>query len=210
MSESQNPPPLSPDDFAALTGVSRETRDRFAAYADLLVRWQPAQNLVAASTLKDLWRRHFLDSAQLLPLLPPAGPVVDLGSGAGFPGLALALLGAPDVHLIESNARKCAFLREAARVSGTTVTVHHARIETVTGLAAAAVTARALAPLTRLLDLARPLLAPDGVCLFLKGAGLRKELTEAEKRWNMQLESVASIADTSGNVLRILRFSEVD
>src|SRR5437588_12718613 len=107
---------LSPAEFAAATGVSRETLARLDAYAELLRQWSPRINLVAASTLDDLWRRHVLDSAQLFPLLPPgAHSLIDLGSGAGFPGLVLAILGVPAVELIESDARKCAFLREAAR-----------------------------------------------------------------------------------------------
>jgi 16S rRNA (guanine527-N7)-methyltransferase len=103
-----------PEDFAAATGVSRETIERLSAYAALLVKWQARINLVSASTLEDLWRRHMLDSAQLLPLLPEGTTsVIDLGSGAGFPGLVLAILGIPEVHLIESDQRKCVFLTEA-------------------------------------------------------------------------------------------------
>ncbi|MBI2235872.1 MAG: 16S rRNA (guanine(527)-N(7))-methyltransferase RsmG [Magnetospirillum sp.] len=193
---------MGPDEFATTLGVSRETTERLGAYADLLVKWQARINLVGPDTLPQLWRRHMLDSAQLLALIPPtARRVVDLGSGAGFPGLVLALLGAPDVHLVESDARKCAFLREAARVGGTPVTVINRRIEQVPPLAADVVTARALAPLARLLEWAAPHLAPGGICLFLKGRGSEDELTQASKDWNITLDRVPSLSDPSGLIL---------
>src|SRR5437660_4118565 len=123
---------LSPAEFAAATGVSRETLPRLDAYAELLRRWSPRINLVAASTLDDLWRRHFLDSAQLLPLVPSAArSLIDLGSGAGFPGLVLAILGVPGVELVEADSRKCAFLREAARIAAAPVMIRNARIESL-------------------------------------------------------------------------------
>ena len=135
-------------------------------YLELLGRWQRAINLVGPATLADPWRRHVLDFGQLLAHLPaPAGPLVDLGSGAGFPGLVLALLGVPEVALIESDRRKAAFLREVARATGAEVAVHAERIEVCTPWPAAVVTARALAPLPRLLPLAEPFLAADApVC----------------------------------------------
>src|SRR5258708_15513926 len=124
--------PLDPHGFAALSGVSRETLARFEAYAELLVRWSARINLVAASTIGDLWRRHFLDSAQLFAHVPQgAQSLIDLGSGAGFPGLVLAISGVSGVELIEADARKCAFLHEAARIAATSVTIHNARIEAV-------------------------------------------------------------------------------
>src|SRR5438128_2737225 len=124
--------PLSVAEFAAETGVSRETLARLDAYAELLRQWAPRINLVAASTLADSWRRHFLDSAQLLPLIPPeARSLIDLGSGAGFPGLVLAIIGVPGVELVEADARKCAFLREAARIAAAPVRIHNTRIESV-------------------------------------------------------------------------------
>ena len=138
---------MGPIEFQAKSGVSRETLERLTIYADLLVKWQAKINLVGPETLADLWSRHMLDSAQLFPLIrPDAKRLVDLGSGAGFPGLVLGVMGAPDVHLVESDARKCAFLREAARLTGTTVTIHNKRIEQVAPLGADVVTARALAP----------------------------------------------------------------
>jgi 16S rRNA (guanine527-N7)-methyltransferase len=197
-----------PEDFVRDTGVSRETRDRLAAYADLLARWNRAVNLVGRSTLSDAWRRHLLDSAQLMPLLPaaPAGRprrVADLGSGAGFPGLVLAILGAGDVHLVESDARKAAFLREAARVTGADVRFHVKRAETLPALEADVVTARAFAPLADLLGYAAPLMRPGGIGLFPKGRGVEGELTLARKAWNMAVERVPSRTDPSATILRI-------
>jgi 16S rRNA (guanine527-N7)-methyltransferase len=197
-----------PEDFVRDTGVSRETRDRLAAYADLLARWNRAVNLVGRSTLSDAWRRHLLDSAQLMPLLPaaPAGRprrVADLGSGAGFPGLVLAILGAGDVHLVESDARKAAFLREAARVTGADVRFHVKRAETLPALEADVVTARAFAPLADLLGYAAPLMRPGGIGLFPKGRGVEGELTLARKAWNMAVQRVPSRTDPSATILRI-------
>jgi 16S rRNA (guanine527-N7)-methyltransferase len=201
----------------ALVTVSREITDRLDAYVALVRKWQPAQNLVAASTLPTLWTRHVADSLQLLPHLEPVlpdsgGTVVDFGSGAGFPGLVLAaaLAERPGarVHLIESNQRKAAFLREAARVTGAPVTVHAARIEaTLPQIAGpvAAVTARALAPLGDLLGLAFPLLKTGAVGLFLKGQDVERELTETSKSWTFEGVTTPSRTDPGGRIVRIDR-----
>jgi 16S rRNA (guanine527-N7)-methyltransferase len=202
--------PLDPEGFATEIGVSRETLDRLRLYAALLTKWTARIDLIAPSTLPDLWRRHLLDSAQLHPLLPPdARRLVDLGSGGGFPGLVLAILGAPDVHLVESDQRKCAFLREVARATGTTVTIHTARIEAAAPLAGDVVTARALAPLERLLGWAVPHLAPGGVCLFLKGARNDDELTAAARTWTMEVDPLPSRSDPSGRILRLTGIARV-
>lgn len=193
---------MTPEQFQSATGVSRETLDRLTRYASLLERWQPAINLVGSRTLPDVWRRHFLDSAQLCDLLPPATEtLVDLGSGAGFPGLVLAILGVKNVHLIESDGRKAAFLREVSRETGTPVTLHAVRAEDVDPFPADAVTARALAPLDRLLPLAMPFLTRDSVALFLKGQDVDTELTEATKKITMRVERVPSRSDARGTVL---------
>jgi 16S rRNA (guanine527-N7)-methyltransferase len=200
--------PLTPGDFAAACNVSRETLERLRRYAEALVRWQKSINLVSPESLKDLWRRHMLDSAQLQAFLPrEAQSLVDMGSGAGFPGLVLAILGVPYVHLIESDARKCAFLAEASRAAGLEVgrnpVIHRARIEDVGGLRADVVTARACAPLAQLLAYAEPFLEADSVYLFLKGARVDEELTEAAKTWRMSLERFPSLSDPSGTILRM-------
>jgi 16S rRNA (guanine527-N7)-methyltransferase len=177
---------------------------RLEGFADLLRKWQRSINLVAAGTLPELWRRHMLDSAALFPLIPPGTRVlVDFGSGAGFPGLVLAILGVPEVHLIDSDARKCAFLTEAARLFAPTAKVHRGRIEAIPPIPADVVTARALAELDQLLGLAERFLKPDGICLFLKGARAEDELTQARQRWRMAAEAFPNPADSSGKILRI-------
>jgi 16S rRNA (guanine527-N7)-methyltransferase len=197
-------PPLSPAEFAAATGVSRETSDRLQAYAALLTAWSGRINLVARSTLDDLWRRHFLDSAQLLPLLPSgARSLIDLGSGAGFPGLVLAILGVPGVELVEADSRKAAFLREAARITGAAVTIHGCRIESVSAHGVDVVTARGCAPLDRLLALAEPFAGPGTTHLFLKGERMEEELTVARKAWTMAATRHISRADPRGVVLSL-------
>jgi 16S rRNA (guanine527-N7)-methyltransferase len=183
------------DDKAAalkLTPVSRETESRLEAYADLLVQWQAKTNLVASSTLPNLWTRHISDSLQLLPLAAGAKIWIDLGSGGGFPGvvLACALADTPGamVHLVERNAKKAAFLREALRITGAAGTVHLADIgnsvDSVPG-PVNCVTARAVAPLHQLVGFAAPLLGKGAKALFLKGQDVEAELTEATKYWKL-------------------------
>jgi 16S rRNA (guanine527-N7)-methyltransferase len=195
---------LSREQAGAALGVSRETLDRLETYLALLKRWQRAINLVGASTLADPWRRHILDSGQLWRFWPPGARVLaDLGSGAGLPGLVLAIMGAPVAHLIESDRRKASFLREAARACGAVVTVHAARIEDVPPLAADVITARALAPLPELLALAEPHLQPRTTCLFLKGRQTETELTLARESWTMSAEREPSLSDPDSQALII-------
>lgn len=177
----------------ALTPVSRETEMRLDRFIDLLGRWQSKTNLVAPSTLPHVWTRHVSDSLQLLALQPQAKIWVDLGSGGGFPGvvLACALADKPGavVHLVERNAKKAAFLREAIRVTSSPGVVHLSEIEDIVDSIDAridCVTARALAPLNQLLGLAEPLLRKGGKALFLKGQDVDAELTEATKYWNIR------------------------
>ncbi len=199
------------DDRAAalrLIPVSHETAVRLDQFAALLQRWQRAVQLVAASSLPKLWTRHIADSLQLLDLAPAARIWADLGSGGGFPGLvlAIALFDRPGalVHLIESDSRKAAFLREAARITRAPVKVHGERIESAAKRIAGEVeivTARALAPLPRLLDLAAPLLAAGARGLFLKGQDVDNELTEAAKSWSIQAKILPSRTDSRGRIV---------
>jgi 16S rRNA (guanine527-N7)-methyltransferase len=198
------------EEVAALPYVSRETLDRLQALVELLALWNKRINLVAPSTLAEVWRRHILDSAQLAPLFPAeAGPHVDLGSGAGFPGLVLAIVRAAPVHLIEADARKCAYLREAARLTGAAIEIHNTRIERVAAFPAGIITARALAPLPALIDLAAPFLAPATLCLFLKGRSAAQELTQAQQAWNMQASLVPSLSDPAAAILRLEKLVRV-
>lgn len=190
-------------EFASIMGgVDAAVLDKLDAYLANLEKWQRAINLVGRKTLEDPWRRHILDSAQLVPLLSQASAkIADLGSGAGLPGLVLAIMTGADVHLIESDQRKATFIRETARVTGTAVTIHAARVENVTPLGADVVTARALAPLDRLLPWAHRHLTSGGKSLLLKGAEVDEELTLARKKWRMNLSRKRSLSDASGTVL---------
>jgi 16S rRNA (guanine527-N7)-methyltransferase len=196
--------PLGPEGFAEIIPVSRETLSRLEAYAALLSRWSARINLVGRDTLTDLWRRHMLDSAQLRPLVSDsARDLIDLGSGAGFPGLVLAILGVPRVELVEADSRRCAFLREAARITEADVIIRTCRIQAVPSHPVDVVTARACAPLDRLLDLARPFLAAETLCLFPKGERFEQELTTARKRWTMIVSVEQSLSDRRGVILRL-------
>jgi 16S rRNA (guanine527-N7)-methyltransferase len=208
-----------PADFAAAFDVSHETLARLEVYADTLRLWQRRINLIAPGTLPELWYRHFADSAQLAPLVAElaasgerAGPLrlLDLGSGAGFPGLVLAILlrelGVA-VTLIDSDVRKCAFLREAARIAGTSVDIATGRIENSAIRSKlqrfGVITARALAPLDRLLELADAYLAADGCALFLKGRDSEREVAEAARRWQFDVELLPSLTDADARIVRI-------
>ena len=194
--------PLSPSDAVRLIGAAPESAARLSTYVDLLAKWNAKINLVGPNTLDDSWRRHILDSGQLLRYLPETpGVLIDLGSGAGLPGLILAILSPWQVHLIESDSRKCVFLREAARLTGTNVTIHNTRIEAAPEIRADVVTARALAPLDKLLPMAARLLKPAGCAVFLKGARWAEELTDAQKSWHMSVSDYPSRTDPAARIL---------
>jgi 16S rRNA (guanine527-N7)-methyltransferase len=189
-----------------LTPVSRETSQRLDRFAELLLTWQRTTNLIAPSTIPHLWTRHIADSLQLLEFSPDARGWIDLGSGGGFPGLvvACALAGEPgaSVHLVESNAKKAAFLREAQRVTGSPAIVHAERIEDFAESfegQADVVTARALAPLNLLLDRSFPLLGKSrALGLFPKGQNAELELGEASKTWTVKVNLMPSRTDPGG------------
>ena len=198
---------LTPEAFRVATGVSRETMSRLELFANALIKWNRSVNLVSETSLADVWRRHFLDSAQLLALAPPTSQTwIDLGAGAGFPGLVLAIMGAPDVHLIESNQRKCEFLRATARQTATNVTIHCQRIEDMTKLHADVITARAIGPLAKLIDLSRAFATQGTLGLFIKGSKFGTELTALAKYPTIQLELVKSRSHSSGVILRLKGF----
>jgi 16S rRNA (guanine527-N7)-methyltransferase len=206
------PTVLTSDKAAALTltPVSRETEQRLDRYIGLLLEWQAKTNLVAPSTLPNLWTRHVSDSLQLLALAPSAKVWTDLGSGGGFPGLVLAcaLAETPGamVHLVERNSKKAAFLRQALRVTASPGTVHLAEIgdtvDRITG-PVDCVTARALAPLDQLVGFAEPLVRKGAKALFLKGQDVEAELTEATKYWNIKPQLHSSRTGGGGWIVEV-------
>jgi 16S rRNA (guanine527-N7)-methyltransferase len=192
----------------SLVSVSRETAARLDAFIELLLNWQRITHLVAPSTVPNVWTRHVADSLQLLDLAPAARTWVDLGSGGGFPGLviacALAETAGTQVHLVESHAKKAAFLREAVRITQAPAIVHPTRIENFVESfrePVDVVTARALAPLKVLLDQSFKLLDRGGQGIFPKGQDVEAELTEAAKYWNMNTSLVPSRTDSKGRIV---------
>jgi 16S rRNA (guanine527-N7)-methyltransferase len=214
------PPPTTPPRSAAsdkaaalaLTPVSRETETRLDRYVDLLREWQAKTNLVAPSTLPTLWTRHIADSLQLLTLASSARTWADLGSGGGFPGVvlgcALAEMPGAMVHLVERNAKKAAFLREALRVTGSPGIVHLAdigdNVDRITG-PVDCVTARAVAPLHQLIGYVEPLVKKGAKALFLKGQDVESELTEATKYWTIEPQLHASRTGGQGWIVELDR-----
>ena len=182
--------------------VSRETQDRLTAYVALVEKWQRRVNLVSASTLPDIWSRHIWDSAQLAPLVPEGTRrILDVGSGAGFPGLVLAALCDAECHLVESDQKKAIFLQTVVRDCGIPAVVHTARIESLPSLGAEIVTARALAPMDRLLDLLADQLSAGTRCLFLKGAQAEQELATLGTRPDLSWELTPSLTNPDAFVV---------
>lgn len=190
---------------AAMNVTDRAILERFDTYLVHLEKWQRAINLVGPKTLADPWRRHILDSAQLVSFLPENRPlkIADLGSGAGLPGLVLAIMTGAETHMVESDQRKATFIREAARLTETKITVHVQRIEDADPLQADVVTARALAPMARLLPWVHRHLKNGGKSLLLKGGEVDEELTLTAKHWTMKIRRKRSLSDVSGTVLII-------
>lgn len=204
------PEHLSATEFQNEFQVSRETLERLEIHWRLLEKWQPRINLVGKGALSDPWRRHYLDSAQLMPLGPTENTRwVDAGSGAGFPGLVLAILGIQYMTLVEADSRKCAFLREAARETGTAVDILNCRLESTEVPTPGVIVSRALAPLSKLLTWSEHLFTPSLVALFLKGQNVDMELTEAAKSWRMDCEHIPSRSSSSGVILRMKGFRRV-
>ena len=206
------PESFGAEQFAAKTGVSRETLSRLKAYAGLLEEWNQRHNLASARSLQDVWRRHFWDSAQLTNFIPPgARTLVDLGSGAGFPGLVLAelLRGKIRVTLYEATRKKADFLAAAAKRMDLDVTIRNVRIEAGGHEAADVVTARAVAPLEQLLGYAQQFAGKNTVCLFLKGQSVASELTQARKSWRMNVNRHQSATDPTGVILEIRELGHV-
>lgn len=195
--------------FEAAVNVSRETRERLEIYAALLKKWNPAINLVSKASLADLWTRHFLDSAQVLEIAPVnTHRWADLGAGAGFPGLIVAILAQesrPDLHVtcVESDLRKATFLRTVVREAGISADIISKRIESVPPLQADIVSARALAPLPVLLGFAERHLRPGGEAILLKGAGFRAEVTDSLETWSFRMDTYPSKTDPEAIILKL-------
>ena len=202
----RSPEPFGPTEFAAASNVSRETLARLKAYVGLLGEWNARHNLVSKTSLDEVWQRHIWDSSQLAPLVPPgAKTLADLGSGAGFPGLVLALMleGRVSVTLFESIRKKAEFLRAAGERLHLAVDVRNQRIEEAGQGPFDVLTARACAPLPELLEYAQHLAGPQTACLFLKGQNVGVELTEAYKFWRMDVRQHPSLTHPFGVILEI-------
>lgn len=198
-----------------LNDVSRETFEHLELLADLLRKWNPKINLVSKSTIQDLWDRHIIDSVQVYDQVPTkTGHWVDVGSGGGFPGLVVAILNAGEgypyqVTLIESDLRKCTFLRTVLRETGVQATVLTERIEKAPKQDASVFSARALADLNLLLEFSEHHLAQDGVCLFPKGVNWKKEVLAAEESWSFEWEHINSITQEGAVILKIREVKRV-
>lgn len=201
-----SPGPLTRSGFAALTGADRRALEDLEAYRGLLEDWNQRMNLVGPATLPDFWSRHALDSAQLLALEPAALTWADLGTGAGLPGVVLAILGRNrpgfHVHLVESMAKRCRFLEAVVDQLGLPASVHNARAEAL-DLTVDIVTSRACAPLVRLLGYARPYFRRGATGFFLKGQDVVAEIEEATRSWDFEVEILPSLSDDRGRILRI-------
>ena len=184
--------------------VSRETQVRLEIFAALLLRWNSTVNLVAHRDEPELWQRHIADSLQLVSLIRPGTTRgIDIGTGGGFPGLVLSIVTDISFELVEADHRKAAFLREAGRVTAAPIRVHAVRAESAKLGPAPLITSRAVARLPQLLTLTAPLLSPDGICLFLKGATVESELTAAATGWHMRAERIPSQTAHGACILRI-------
>ena len=198
--------------FQRATGATPAQMAALAAYRDLLADWNERMNLIGPATLPDFWSRHAWDSAQLLRLAPDAQRWADLGTGAGLPGVVLAILckESPGFHvdLVESMAKRCRFLEEVVHSLGLPATIRHGRAEDLK-LKVEVVTARACAPLFKLLGYAWPYLRIGATGLFLKGQDVASELEEATRYWDFEAEIVPSLSDPRGQIVRIRRLTRV-
>tara|TARA_B100000676_G_scaffold246968_1_gene250021 strand:- start:385 stop:1044 length:660 start_codon:yes stop_codon:yes gene_type:complete len=199
---------LTAEDVGKTLNVSRETLARLKKFVDFLLNWQRSINLIGPGTVDNIWHRHVLDCGQLVRYLPDCpGTVLDIGSGAGLPGIILAILGVPNIRMIEADAKKCVFLREAARISETRVEIVEARAEQAVCEPAEIVTARAVAPLSRLLELTEPYIKPNTICFFFKGRNYKHELIDLKNNWKLQMETHRSLTERDGIILKLTSVS---
>ena len=197
------------EDFCSYQNVSRETYDKLSIYEKTLIKWQGSINLISKSTINDIWVRHFLDSAQLYPITKDIeGNILDFGSGAGFPGLILAIMGHKNITLVESDQKKCTFLREVARLSETDVSILHSRIENLEFREVDLVVSRALAPLSKLISYVESFVikSPSNnkvwpKMLFLKGKSYKNEILELKRHKNLFFDEYPSLTDEQGKII---------
>lgn len=193
--------------FIEKTNVSRETMENIKIYATHLTKWQKNINLVSGSTIESLWERHFYDSYQLKDYFEGAEQrklrILDIGSGAGFPGLLLSMLDIGEFHMVESNGKKCAFMRQVIRDTNSTAIVHAERVEEMDIFPVDYIISRACAPLDKLLRLAQNFIQEDVICLFLKGQTASEEIEEAQKNWSFHVEKFTSKSEDTGVILKV-------
>ncbi|NOZ42757.1 MAG: 16S rRNA (guanine(527)-N(7))-methyltransferase RsmG [Alphaproteobacteria bacterium] len=195
------------DSFYRQTGVSRETMVHIRRYHDLVVKWQKKINLVSNASLSDIWCRHFYDSFQLNSLFGQSIggnlQILDIGSGAGFPGLLLSMLGSGEFHMVESNAKKCTFMNQVIRETTCRAVVHCARMEDLAVFPIDYIISRACAPVGRLIEIAQGFIHPETICLFLKGQNADKEIAAARQKWQFKLEKFTSLSEASGVIVKV-------
>lgn len=203
---------MNAGEFQKISSVPRETMVHFETYAAMLEKWQRSINLVSNSTLQDMWRRHFYDSAQLMEYIDISDKplkILDLGSGAGFPGLVISILGAGDVHLVEGVGKKCSFMKQVIQQTGMNATVHNERIEQMVPFEVDLITSRACADLEKLLDLTSPFLTEKTQCLFLKGGKADGEIATARKKWTFKVKKAVSKSEESGIILSLSQIKRI-
>jgi len=184
--------------------VSRETKEKLLQYVSLLEKWNNSINLIAPSTVPDIWNRHIEDSLQIIPLLPKEkSNIIDIGSGAGLPGVVISLCSEHNVTMVDSDQKKALFLTETRRRLGASYDVFRDRIENIDGQTYDIVTSRACANLTKLLELSENFLEEKSYCLFHKGKNYSKEIEDAEKKWSFALEVIPSITDNEAAILKL-------
>ena len=196
-------------EFCSHVFVSRETFEKLCVFHKTLIKWQKSINLISNDSIKDIWERHFLDSAQLYAYLKGVrGNIIDFGSGAGFPGLVLAMMGKKNIHLVESDKKKCVFLREMAMLTNLEITIHNCRIESLSNIYAEMIICRALAPLNKLIDYVEVFLDKSlngkknyPKLLFLKGKNYKNELFQLQKNKHIHFQEYSSITDRYGKIL---------
>lgn len=197
---------MTAEEFQKATNVSRETLDKLMIYSELLIKWQRSINLVSDSSLTDMWRRHFYDSAQLMDYIEKRERplrILDLGSGAGFPGLVLSIMGAGEVHLVEGVGKKCSFMKQIIQQTSIDAIVYNERIEDMDAFQVDLITSRACADLEKLLDLTAKFIGPGTECLFLKGEKAEQEIKRAGKTRQFKVKKYTSKSEESGIILKL-------